>query len=69
MSSQAVPQSIYEWQAAVIDSMGIDSTKVTSATIIMTGDSLPRVIVEYVADDVGLPTFTKQYRLTEVEVT
>lgn len=66
MSGPRVPAGIYEWQTAVIESMGIDATKVASATIVMTGDSLPRIIIEHIPDDVTLPNVTKQYRLQEV---
>lgn len=57
---------IFEWQIAVLESMGIDAAKVTSATIIMTGDAPPRVIVEWAGIEPTQPAITKQYRLSEV---
>lgn len=60
---------IFEWQTAVLESIGIDAAEVSSATIIMTGDALPRIIVEFIPGDLTEPKVTKQYRLTEVEVT
>ena len=70
MTSPTPGPGISEWQTAVLESIGIDAAQVASATIIMTGDALPRIIVEFIpGEDLTEPKVTKQYRLTEVEVT
>lgn len=70
MTSPTPGPGIFEWQTAVLESIGIDAAQVASATIIMTGDALPRIIIEHIpGDDPTELHVTKQYRLTEVEVT